>query len=501
MPGWVLALDQGTTSSRALVFDGQGNVRGVGQRAFRQIFPQAGWVEHDPDEIWHSQLTAAREALAQAGITAHELACIGITNQRETTIVWERGSGRPIANAVVWQCRRPAPLVEDLRAHGLADLIRARTGLIPDAYFSATKIAWLLDHVPGARAAAERGDLAFGTVDTWLIWKLTGGAVHATDRTNASRTMLLNLDTLHWDADLLAALEVPAALLPEVRPSVSDFGVAAPDWLGAAVPITGVAGDQQAALFGQGCVSPGLAKNTYGTGCFLLMHTGERRVDPSDGLLATAAASVDGTPQYALEGSIFVAGAAVQWLRDGLGIIAAPEECEALAASVPDSGGVVVVPAFTGLGAPYWDMYARGAILGLTRGSTRAHIAHATLQAIALQTVDVVEAMERAAGRPLAELRVDGGGAANNLLMQIQADLLGRPVVRPAVTEVTALGAAALAGLGAGVWPGLDALAATRFGPEPRTFQPAMPAETRARLIHDWRRAVQRVKGWADAGA
>jgi glycerol kinase len=497
VPGWVLALDQGTTSSRAIVFDERGDVRGVGQRAFRQIFPQPGWVEHDPEEIWQSQLAAARAALAQAGVAARELACIGITNQRETTLLWERGSGRPVANAIVWQCRRTAPLVEELRARGLTDLIRARTGLIPDAYFSATKIAWLLDHVPGARAAAERGDLAFGTVDTWLIWKLTGGAAHVTDRTNASRTMLLNLDTLRWDPDLLAALGVPAALLPEVRPSVADFGIAAPEWLGAAVPITGVAGDQQAALFGQGCVAPGAAKNTYGTGCFLLMHTGGRRIDPGDGLLATAAASADGTPQYALEGSVFVAGAAVQWLRDGLGIITSPEECEPLAASVPDSGGVVVVPAFTGLGAPHWDMYARGAILGLTRGSTRAHIARATLEAIALQTLDVVEAMERSAGQSLAELRVDGGGAANDLLMQIQADLLGRPVVRPAVTEITALGAASLAGLGAGVWPGTDVLPS---GTAPaRTFQPAMPAETRARLIHNWRRAVQRVKGWADA--
>jgi glycerol kinase len=497
VPGWVLALDQGTTSSRAIVFDERGDVRGVGQRAFRQIFPQPGWVEHDPEEIWQSQLAAAREALARAGGTARELACIGITNQRETTLLWERGSGRPLANAIVWQCRRTASLVEELRARGLTDLIRARTGLVPDAYFSATKIAWLLDHVPGARAAAERGDLAFGTVDTWLIWKLTGGAVHATDRTNASRTMLLNLDTLRWDDDLLAALDIPAAVLPEVRPSVAAFGITAPEWLGAAVPITGVAGDQQAALFGQGCVAPGAAKNTYGTGCFLLMHTGQRRVDPGDGLLATAAASADGTPQYALEGSIFVAGAAVQWLRDGLGIITSLEECEPLAASVPDSGGVVVVPAFTGLGAPHWDMYARGAILGLTRGSTRAHIARATLEAIALQTVDVVEAMERSAGRSLAELRVDGGGAANDLLMQIQADLLGRPVVRPAVTEITALGAASLAGLGAGLWPGVDALPSGTA--PPRTFRPTMPAELRARVLRDWRRAVQRVKGWADA--
>ena len=497
MTRYVLALDQGTTSSRAILFDDAGAVRGVGQREFRQHFPQPGWVEHDAEEIWQSQLAAARDALVAGGIRADELACLGITNQRETTLLWERGTGRPVHNAIVWQCRRTASACEGLRAGGLEALIRSRTGLLADAYFSATKIAWLLDNVPGARAAAERGDLACGTIDTWLIWKLTGGAVHATDRTNASRTMLLNLDAMAWDGELATALGVPAALLPEVRPSVSRFGEVAPALLGAAVPITGVAGDQQAALFGQACFRPGLAKNTYGTGCFLLLHTGERRVAAEAGLLATAAASVSGTPQYALEGSVFVAGAAVQWLRDGLGVIGSAAESETVAASVPDSGGVVVVPAFVGLGAPHWDMYARGAVFGLTRGATRAHLVRATLESVALQTLDVVEAMEQVSGERLAELRVDGGAAVNDLLMQIQADLLNRPVVRPRVTETTALGAAYLAGLGAGVWPGTEALAAHWQGE--RTFLPRMAAAEREALVHRWRRAVERAKGWADA--
>jgi glycerol kinase len=496
MPRYVLALDQGTTSSRAIVFDDTGTPRGVGQRALTQIYPQPGWVEHDPEEIWQGQLAAAREALAAAGIGASDVTCVGIANQRETAVVWERATGRPIANAIVWQCRRTVPAVEALRARGLEPLLRERTGLVADAYFSGTKIAWLLDHVPGARAAAERGDLAFGTVDSWLVWKLTGGRVHATDRTNASRTLLFNLDTLDWDADLLRELDVPAAVLPDVRPSVSGFGEVLPDLLGGALPITGIAGDQQAALFGQVCVAPGQAKNTYGTGCFLLVHTGSRRAPGAAGLIATAAASATDTPTYALEGSIFIAGAAVQWLRDELGVIAAAAESETVAASVPDSGGVVVVPAFAGLGAPYWDMYARGAVFGLTRGTSRAHLVRATLEAIALQTLDVAEAMEGAAGIPLDELRVDGGATANNLLMQIQADILGRPVSRPRVTETTALGAAYLAGLGAGVWPGVDAL--DRRRQVDRTFLPAMPDAARAALLARWRRAVERVRGWAD---
>lgn len=495
MARYVLALDQGTTSSRAIVFDETGTIRGIGQRPLTQHFPQPGWVEHDPEEIWHSQLAAARDALTTARVEARALACIGITNQRETAIVWERSTGRPIHNAIVWQCRRTAPAVEELRAAGHEPFLRARTGLVADAYFSGTKIAWLLDNVPGARAAAERGDLAFGTVDTWLIWKLTGGASHATDRTNASRTMLLDLDRLVWDDQMLALLRVPRALLPEVLPSVSRFGEADRAHLGAAVPIMGVAGDQQAALFGQACFGPGLAKNTYGTGCFLLLHTGDRRIHTTSGLLSTAAASADGSSQYALEGSVFIAGAAVQWLRDGLGLIATAAESAALAASVSDSGGVVVVPAFTGLGAPHWDMYARGAVLGITRGTTRAHLVRATLESIALQSLDVVETMEHAAGAPLAELRVDGGAAANDLLMQLQADVLGRPVVRPTVTETTALGAAYLAGLGAGIWPSTETLA--RHWQVERTFIPMMPDTARDALIRRWRKAVDRAKHWA----
>ncbi len=492
----VLALDQGTTSSRAIVFDGAGRPVGVGQHEFRQIFPRPGWVEHDPEDIWQSQLAAARDALALAGITAGELACVGVTNQRETTLVWERATGRPIHNAIVWQDRRTAAAIDAFRARGLEPLLRRRTGLVADAYFSATKIAWILDNVPGARASAERGDLAFGTVDTWLIWKLTGGTMHVTDRTNASRTMLLNLETMDWDRDLMAAFRVPAAVLPLIQPSVSRFGETAPEILGSSAPILGVAGDQQAALFGQACFEPGMAKNTYGTGCFLLLHTGARRVVSESGLLTTVAAGATSSPLFALEGSIFVAGAAVQWLRDGLGVIATAAESEEVAASVLDSGGVVVVPAFVGLGAPHWDMYARGAIFGLTRGATRAHVVRATLESIALQTLDVVEVMEAAAGLTHRELRVDGGAAVNDLLMQIQSDVLRRAVVRPRITETTALGAAYLAGLGAGVWPGLDTL--TEQWEAGRSFQPRLADDGRERLVRRWRRAVERVKGWED---
>ena len=497
MTRYVLALDQGTTSSRAIVFDEAGTIRGTGQYELTQHFPQPGWVEHDPEEIWRTQLAAARDALAAAGVQAGGLACIGITNQRETAIVWERATGRPVHHAIVWQCRRTSAACQDLRARGVEPFIRARTGLLADAYFSATKIAWLLDNVPGARTAAERGDLLAGTVDSWLIWKLTGGRAHLTDRTNASRTMLLDIEAMAWDAELARALNVPSAVLPEVRPSVSRFGETLPELLGAPVPITGVAGDQQAALFGQACFASGLAKNTYGTGCFLLLHTGGRRPEAEAGLLATAAASTTDAPQYALEGSIFITGAAVQWLRDGLGVISTAAESETIAASVPDSAGVVVVPAFVGLGAPHWDMYARGAVFGLTRGATRAHLVRATLESIALQTLDVVEAMEQASGERLAELRVDGGAVANDLLMQIQADVLERPVVRPRVQETTALGAAYLAGLGAGVWPGTAALA--RHWKAERTFTPRMGSAERDALVHRWRRAVGRTRGWVDA--
>ncbi|MFY9512557.1 MAG: glycerol kinase GlpK, partial [Rubrivivax sp.] len=453
----ILALDQGTSSSRSIVFDRDGRIRAVAQREFRQIFPQPGWVEHDAEEIWATQLATAQEALATAGLTARDIAAIGITNQRETTVVWNRRTGAPIHNAIVWQDRRGEPLCAQLRAHGLADEIRRSTGLVIDSYFSATKIRWLLDHVNGAHIAAAHGDLAFGTVDSWLLWKLTGGRVHATDVSNASRTMLFDIRHNVWDHELLKALHVPDSLLPQVFPSSHVFGETT--LFGEAIPIAGMAGDQQAALFGQACFSAGLAKNTYGTGCFMLMHTGERFETSANGLLTTAAAQPAATPEYALEGSVFVGGAVVQWLRDGLNAIRASGEVQALAESVPDSGGVMFVPAFTGLGAPYWKADVRGAIVGLSRGTTVAHIARAALESIAFQSAALLQAMSRDTG-PVHELRVDGGASVNNLLMQFQADLLGIPVVRPQVTETTALGAAYLAGLATGVWRSRDALAA-----------------------------------------
>ena len=496
MRRYVLALDQGTTSSRAIVFDDALQPCGAGRREVTQHFPQPGWVEHDPQELWSGQLAAARDALADAGIGGGEIAAVGITNQRETTIVWERATGRPVYPAIVWQCRRTADAVEHLRTTAHSQEVVDRTGLTLDAYFSGTKIAWILDNVAGARQAAERGDLCFGTVDSWLLWKLTNGAVHATDRTNASRTLLMDLDSGSWSPDLCRHLGVPVAMLPEIHPSLHRFGLVNDQHLGASLPVLGIAGDQQAALFGQACFEAGLTKNTYGTGCFVLQYTGVRRPRPRHGLLATAAAAADDTPAFAVEGSIFVAGAAVQWLRDGLGLLTKAEEIEALARSTPDSGGVVVVPAFAGLGAPHWDMYARGAILGLTRGSNRAHIARATLEAIALQTRDVVTAMEDVSGAPLAELRVDGGAAANDLLMEIQAGVLDRPVVRPRVTETTALGAAMLAGLGAGLWP--DAGELRDRHQIDRRFEPAMASAERDRLVARWHRGVERVRGWAD---
>jgi glycerol kinase len=489
----VLALDQGTTSSRALVFREDGTIAGLDQRPFPQHFPRPGWVEHDPLDIWASQMAAARGALAAARISAADLAAIGIANQRETTVMWERDTLTPIANAIVWQDRRTAAACEELRARGLDELVAARTGLVIDAYFSGPKIAWLLDHVPRARARAERGELAFGTVDSWLLARLTDGAVHATDRSNAARTMLYDIDRCAWDDRLLSELRVPPAVLPLVLPSISRFGEARTHHLGAVVPVLAMAGDQQAALAGQGCVRPGMAKNTYGTGSFLLMVTGARPRGEASGLLSTLRAGGDeGHPGYAIEGSIFVTGAAVQWLRDGLGLIETAADSEAMARSVPSSDGVYVVPAFAGLGAPYWDMYARGAIVGLTRGSTAAHIVRATLESIAFQTRDVVEAMERVSGVSLAELRVDGGAAANDLLMQIQADVLGRPVVRPVQTETTAWGVAMLAGAAAGLWP--------ETGPERsdkdavRRFEPVMPAAERDRLYEGWQDAVGRTR-------
>jgi len=494
----VLALDQGTTSSRAIVFDESGAVVGSDQREFTQHFPQPGWVEHDPAEIWESQLETARGALRAAGLAAADLAAIGITNQRETTVVWDRASGRPIHNAIVWQDRRTAPLCEELRARGAEPLVRETTGLLLDPYFSGTKIAWLLDNVAGARERAERGELAFGTVDAWLVWNLTQGAAHVTDYTNASRTLLFDLAKLDWSDELLALLRVPRTMLPRALPSLGAFGAAAPEWLGAALPIAGIAGDQQAALVGQAGFARGIAKNTYGTGSFLVLNTGAEIVRSRSGLIATVAyATGPLLASYALEGSIFVTGAAVQWLRDGLGIIEASAEVEELAASVTDNGGVYFVPAFAGLGAPHWDPYARGAIFGLTRGSTRGHIARAALEAMAYQTVDVVRAMERDAGVKLAELRVDGGAATNDLTMQFQADVLGVDVVRPKVTETTALGAAYLAGIATGVWR--DTADVATHWQEARRFRPRLGEAEREALLARWHQAVERTKAWEKA--
>ncbi|HMM51331.1 MAG TPA: glycerol kinase GlpK [Burkholderiaceae bacterium] len=486
---YLLALDQGTSSSRSIVFDAEGRIVSMAQREFRQIFPQPGWVEHDPVEIWNTQLATAREALAAARLEAREIAAVGITNQRETTVIWERATGRPIANAIVWQDRRTEPICRELRDAGLAATVAERTGLVIDAYFSATKIRWLLEHVPRAREAAQRGELAFGTVDSWLAWQLTGGRLHVTDVTNASRTMLYDIRRGQWDDELLEALDVPRALLPEVHPSSHRFGETDAALLGAPVPIGGIAGDQQAALFGQGCFEAGMAKNTYGTGCFMLMHTGERFEPSCHGLVATAAAQPGETRQYALEGSVFVAGAVVQWLRDGLHAIQRSSDVEALAASVPDSGGVVFVPAFTGLGAPYWRPEARGTITGLTRGTTVAHIARAALESIAFQSAALLDAMGRDAGKPITELRVDGGACANDLLMQFQADLLGIPVVRPEVIETTALGAAQLAGLACGLYRDTEEL--TRQRRVGRSFVPTMSRDRAQALMSGWERAVR----------
>ena len=486
MSKFILALDQGTSSSRSIVFDAQGAVVAMAQREFTQIFPQPGWVEHDPLEIWHSQLTTAQEALARAGLQASDIAALGITNQRETTVVWNRRTGEPIYNAIVWQDRRGEPLCAALRAQGLAEPIRHSTGLVVDAYFSATKLRWILDNVSGAHLAAAQGELAFGTVDSWLLWKLTGGNVHATDVSNASRTMLFDIRHNVWDHELLKALHVPDSVLPQVHASSHVYGETT--LFGAPIPIAGMAGDQQAALFGQACFKAGLAKNTYGTGCFMLMHTGAEFRQSQHGLITTAAAQTTATPQYALEGSVFIGGAVVQWLRDGLRAIHNSSEVEALAASVPDSGGVVFVPAFTGLGAPYWNAQARGAIVGLTRGTTAAHVARAALESIAFQSAGLLQAMSRDAA-PVAELRVDGGACVNDLLMQFQADLLGIPVVRPKVTETTALGAAYLAGLATGLYESQDAIAA--LWAEERRFMPTMPREQAAARIAEWEHAVR----------
>jgi glycerol kinase len=494
---YVLALDQGTTSSRAILFDHGGHAVATGQQEFRQIFPQAGWVEHDPAEIWSSQMATVAEALAQAGAAAKDLAAIGITNQRETTIVWDRRTGEPVYNAIVWQDRRTAGFCDELRASAGAAAIREKTGLEIDAYFSGSKLRWILDHVAGARERAEAGELAFGTVDTWLLWRLTEGRVHATDPSNASRTMLYNIHTGDWDDELLRLLGVPRAVLPEVKDSSGVFGEVTAPQGPAGAPVAGIAGDQQAAMFGQACLKPGMAKNTYGTGCFLLQNTGRMAVASRNRMLTTVAWRAAGETAYALEGSVFIAGAAVQWLRDGLGIIRSAEEVEALAASVADNGGVYFVPAFAGLGAPHWDQYARGTLTGLTRGATAGHVARAALEGIAYQVADVLEAMREDSGIALAELRVDGGASRNALLLQFQADVLGVPVVRSAVAETTALGAAYLAGLATGFWKSAGDIAA-HWNAGAR-FEPAMSAERRAELRGRWQRALERAKGWETA--
>jgi glycerol kinase len=496
MAKYILALDQGTTSSRAILFDELGQPFATAQQEFPQIFPKPGWVEHNPQDIWRSQRDVARAVMDQKNIHAADIAAIGITNQRETTIIWDRKTGEPVYNAIVWQCRRTAPFCDQLKAEGYDKIICGKTGLVTDAYFSGTKVWWILENVPGVRQRAEAGELAFGTVDTWLIWNLTGGKLHITDVSNASRTMLYNIYTNDWDNEILEKLNIPRALLPEVWPSSAMYGETVAHLFGASIPLTGIAGDQQAATFGQACLAPGMAKNTYGTGSFLLMNTGESAIPSKCGLLTTIAWQLNSGPViYALEGSVFITGAAVQWLRDGLQIFQSAAEIEAMAGSVESSEGVYFVPAFVGLGAPYWDAYARGMLVGLTRGTTRSHIARATLDAIALQSRDVLEAMREDSGIDLTTLRVDGGAVRNDLLMQIQADVLGVPVQRPAVTETTALGAAYLAGLGVGYWKDVNSLA-QQWTVE-RTFEPRMADADRNRLIAGWQRALERSKGWA----
>ena len=492
----VLALDQGTTSSRAMLVDVTGSFVAVDQQEFTQHFPRSGWVEHDPADIWRSQLETARGVLQKAGVKAADLAGIGITNQRETTVLWDRKTGEPIHNAIVWQDRRTSGFCDQLRKDGHTESVQQKTGLVIDAYFSGSKLRWLLDHVEGARERAEAGELAFGTVDSWLIYHLTGGRVHATDPTNASRTMLFNLHAGDWDDALLELLGVPRALLPVVRPSSGVIGETEAELLGASVPISGVAGDQQAALFGQTCFEKGLAKNTYGTGCFMLMNVGGEPITSEHNLLATAAWSLGGQTAFALEGSVFIGGAVVQWLRDQLAIIQSAQEIESLAASVPDNGGVYLVPAFAGLGAPHWDQYARGTMTGLTRGTTRAHLARAALEGIAYQVADVLDVMQRDAGMDIPELRVDGGASANDLLMQFQADILGVPTVRPRVTETTALGAAYFAGLATGVWKSPADIENNR-GID-RTFEPAMSKDQVAHQRERWREALSRARDWEE---
>ncbi len=495
MEKFIMALDQGTTSSRCILFNKQGKACSTAQKEFRQIFPKPGWVEHDPMDIWASQISVAAEAMSKIGAGAENIAAIGITNQRETTVVWEKETGKPVCNAIVWQCRRTAELVDELKSEGFDRIIREKTGLIPDAYFSATKLKWILDHVRGARERAVRGELLFGTVDTWLIWNLTNRRVHVTDYTNASRTMLFDIHKLRWDDEILEKLEIPRQMLPEVRPSSEVYGYTEDCILGGGIPIAGAAGDQQAALFGQCCFEPGEAKNTYGTGCFLLMNTGSKAVESKSGLLTTIAASADGNIRYALEGSVFVAGAAIQWLRDELRIIDTAAQSEEYCMAVKDTNGTYVVPAFTGLGAPYWDSYARGTILGLTRGTRREHLVRAVVESLAYQASDVIEAMEKDSGIHLKTLKVDGGACANDFLMQFQADILNVQVARPECIETTALGAAYLAGLSVGVWKNQEDVCANWA--LQRTFSPDMTQEYREELLEGWKKAVQCSFGWA----
>jgi glycerol kinase len=489
---YVIALDQGTTSSRAVLFDERGRIQGIAQQEFRQIFPHSGWVEHDPKEIWGSQMSVLQKLICEHKVKESSIKAIGITNQRETTVVWDRNTGEPVYNAIVWQDKRTAPLCEELKEQGLEPYVREHTGLVIDSYFSATKVRWILDNVEGVRARAEKGELAFGTVDSWLIWNLTGGKSHVTDYTNASRTLLFDIRNLDWDTRLLNELNIPASMLPKVLPSAAHFG--SWDVNGTAIPIMGVAGDQHAALFGQACFEPGMVKNTYGTGCFMLMNTGERIQISRHGLVTTIAWGLDGKVEYALEGSVFIAGAAIQWLRDSLHMIDQSKDSEYFASKALGSNEVYVVPAFAGLGAPYWDMYARGAIFGLTRDTGKDHIIKATLESMAYQTRDVLEAMQQDAGIPLSTLKVDGGASANNVLMQFQADILGASVERPAVIESTAMGAAFLAGIASGMWTKKDIESARTID---RTFTPNMDEETRKRLYKGWLRAVERTKGWA----
>lgn len=497
MKKYVMALDQGTTSCRAILFDKDSKIVGVTQKEFTQIYPKAGWVEHDAEEIWSTQYGVIAELFAKTGIKVDEIASIGITNQRETTVVWDKNTGKPVYNAIVWQCRRTTAICDDLKAKGYEDVVREKTGLVVDAYFSGTKVKWILDNVEGARAKAEKGELLFGTMDTWLIWKLTGGKVHVTDYSNASRTMMFNIRELHWDNELLKMLDVPQGMLPEVHNSSEVYGnTDAGVFLGFEIPIAGVAGDQQAALFGQACYEPGDAKNTYGTGCFMLMNTGSKIHTSKHGLLTTIAWGIDGKVEYALEGSVFIAGAAIQWLRDGMKLIDGAPDSEYYAKKVKDTDGVYFVPAFVGLGAPYWDMRARGGIFGLTRGTTKYHIIRAALDSLAYQTKDVLSSMEADSGITLKSLRVDGGAVANNLLMQFQADILGTRVDRPEIVETTALGAAYLAGLAVGFWTSKEELASRWL--LDRRFEPEMEEEKSAKLYKGWLKAVERSKDWED---